>query len=98
MNIIWFQIVYLQMVSCSTVEKEFWRLVSTIEEDVSVQYGADIHAAEMGSGFPTKDTKDQFPEDEVCSYKYLFICSSLRKMSKFLHKVSSKKFWTGIKW
>lgn len=30
-----------------------------------MEYGADIHASEMGSGFPTKDTKDQFPEDEV---------------------------------
>ena len=53
------------MVPCETVEKEFWRLVNCIEEDVSVEYGADIHASEMGSGFPTKDTKDQFPEDEV---------------------------------
>uniref|UniRef100_A0A8B8DQC0 [histone H3]-trimethyl-L-lysine(4) demethylase n=1 Tax=Crassostrea virginica TaxID=6565 RepID=A0A8B8DQC0_CRAVI len=54
----------VHMVPCETVEKEFWRLVNCIEEDVSVEYGADIHASEMGSGFPTKDTKDQFPEDE----------------------------------
>ncbi len=53
------------MVPCSTVEREFWRLVNCIEEDVSVQYGADIHAAIAGSGFPTGTTKDQFPEDEV---------------------------------
>ncbi|XP_052677656.1 lysine-specific demethylase 5A-like isoform X4 [Crassostrea angulata] len=54
----------VHMVPCETVEKEFWRLVNCIEEDVSVEYGADIHASEMGSGFPTKDTKDMFPEDE----------------------------------
>ena len=30
-----------------------------------VQYGADIHAVEMGSGFPTKGTEDLLPEDEV---------------------------------
>ena len=56
------------MVPCEMVEKEFWRLVNCIEEDVMVEYGADIHAAEMGSGFPTKDTKDLSPEDEVRAY------------------------------
>ncbi|KAK3104094.1 hypothetical protein FSP39_024364 [Pinctada imbricata] len=54
----------VHMVPCESVEKEFWRLVHCIEEDVTVEYGADIHAAEMGSGFPTKDTKDLTPEDE----------------------------------
>ena len=54
-----------QMVPCSTVESEFWRLVKSIEEDVAVEYGADIHAADVGSGFPTKDTAHQFPDDEV---------------------------------
>ena len=54
-----------QMVPCETVEREFWRLVNTLEEDIAVQYGADIHAMDQGSGFPTKATKDQFPEDEV---------------------------------
>lgn len=79
------------MVPCETVEKEFWRLVNCIEEDVSVEYGADIHASEMGSGFPTKDTKDMFPEDEVrvsvgkCSELQLqqtqmhCTCNSIRK-------------------
>ena len=54
------------MVPYSTVEKEFWRLVNCIEEDVSVEYGADIHALEMGSGFPTRRNKEILPEDEVC--------------------------------
>lgn len=52
------------MVPCSTVEKEFWRLVNCIEEDVFVEYGADIHAMDFGSGFPTSDTRDQFADDE----------------------------------
>ncbi|KAK3610530.1 hypothetical protein CHS0354_008964 [Potamilus streckersoni] len=54
----------VHMVPCEVVEKQFWRLVNSIEEDVCVQYGADIHAAENGSGFPTKQNKDLFPEDE----------------------------------
>ena len=47
------------------VENEFWRLVSSLEEDVCVLYGADIHAMEMGSGFPTKPSQNLLPEDEV---------------------------------
>lgn len=51
-------------VTTSQVEREFWRLLHTLEENVMVQYGADIHAIEMGSGFPTKNTEDLLPEDE----------------------------------
>ncbi|KAK6176380.1 hypothetical protein SNE40_014678 [Patella caerulea] len=54
----------VHMVPTESVEKEFWRLVSCLEEDVCVQYGADIHASEMGSGFPTANTKHLCPEDE----------------------------------
>ncbi|CAG9761247.1 unnamed protein product [Ceutorhynchus assimilis] len=42
------------MVPTSTVEREFWRIVSTIDEDVMVEYGADLHTMDHGSGFPTK--------------------------------------------
>ncbi|XP_014249418.1 lysine-specific demethylase lid-like [Cimex lectularius] len=38
------------------VEKEFWRIVSSIDEDVTVEYGADLHTVDHGSGFPTKDS------------------------------------------
>nr|KAG5711307.1 hypothetical protein BaRGS_006004 [Batillaria attramentaria] len=51
-------------VTTQMVEKEFWRLVSSLEEDVCVLYGADIHAMEMGSGFPTKNTPNLMPEDK----------------------------------
>lgn len=54
----------VHMVPCEMVEKEFWRLVNCLEEDVAVQYGADIHAMDQGSGFPTKALKDQFLDDE----------------------------------
>uniref|UniRef100_A0A8C5RWM3 PHD-type domain-containing protein n=1 Tax=Laticauda laticaudata TaxID=8630 RepID=A0A8C5RWM3_LATLA len=40
----------VHMVPTELVEKEFWRLVSTIEEDVTVEYGADIASKEFGSG------------------------------------------------
>jgi [histone H3]-trimethyl-L-lysine4 demethylase len=53
------------MVSTTEVEKEFWRLVACSEEDVIVEYGADIHALEKGSGFPTEKTKNRFPGYEV---------------------------------
>lgn len=57
------------MVPCSVVEAEFWRLVNCIEEDVVVEYGADIHSSECGSGFPTEKTRHLFPDDDkyICS-------------------------------
>ncbi|XP_069489794.1 lysine-specific demethylase 5B isoform X1 [Ambystoma mexicanum] len=55
----------VHMVPTELVEKEFWRLVSTIEEDVTVEYGADIASKEFGSGFPVRDgTFTVKPEEE----------------------------------
>lgn len=54
------------MVPSELVEKEFWRLVSSIEEDVTVEYGADIDSQEFGSGFPFCNSKENLsPEEEV---------------------------------
>lgn len=54
--------------SCATVEKEFWRLVNCIEDDVVVEYGADNPVSdECGSGFPTMKNQYLFPGDEVGS-------------------------------
>ncbi|ESN91986.1 hypothetical protein HELRODRAFT_194466 [Helobdella robusta] len=52
------------LVPYSACEEEFWRLVECLEEDVSVEYGADIHSGEQGSGFPTEKTRDRFSGDE----------------------------------
>uniref|UniRef100_A0A452UM04 Lysine-specific demethylase 5C n=1 Tax=Ursus maritimus TaxID=29073 RepID=A0A452UM04_URSMA len=55
----------VHMVPTELVEKEFWRLVNSIEEDVTVEYGADIHSKEFGSGFPVSDSKRHLtPEEE----------------------------------
>ncbi|KAL0978239.1 hypothetical protein UPYG_G00167870 [Umbra pygmaea] len=55
----------VHMVPTELVEKEFWRLVSTIEEDVTVEYGADIASKEFGSGFPIRGGRFKVsPEDE----------------------------------
>uniref|UniRef100_A0A8C9EU68 Lysine demethylase 5A n=1 Tax=Pavo cristatus TaxID=9049 RepID=A0A8C9EU68_PAVCR len=56
----------VHMVPTELVEKEFWRLVSSIEEDVIVEYGADISSKDFGSGFPVKDGRRKLmPEEEV---------------------------------
>uniref|UniRef100_UPI0037E9243F lysine-specific demethylase 5C isoform X3 n=1 Tax=Semicossyphus pulcher TaxID=241346 RepID=UPI0037E9243F len=55
----------VHMVPTELVEREFWRLVSSIEEDVTVEYGADIHSKEFGSGFPMNNGKRKLTtEDE----------------------------------
>jgi [histone H3]-trimethyl-L-lysine4 demethylase len=47
------------------VEREFWRLVTNLEETVEVEYGADIHCMIHGSGFPTveKDPDNPYATD-----------------------------------
>ncbi|KAG7216008.1 hypothetical protein INR49_003530 [Caranx melampygus] len=58
----------VHMVPTELVEKEFWRLVGAIDEDVTVEYGADIASKEFGSGFPIPNGKLKLsPADE----KYL---------------------------
>lgn len=36
-----------------------------MDEDVTVEYGADLHTIDHGSGFPNKKTKNLLPGDEV---------------------------------
>lgn len=47
------------------IEREFWRLVASLEETVEVEYGADIHSTTHGSGFPTieKNPRDPYSTD-----------------------------------
>uniref|UniRef100_A0A8C0WD00 [histone H3]-trimethyl-L-lysine(4) demethylase n=1 Tax=Castor canadensis TaxID=51338 RepID=A0A8C0WD00_CASCN len=54
----------VHMVPTEVVEKEFWRLVSSIEEDVTVEYGADIHSKEFGSGFPVSNSEQALSPEE----------------------------------
>jgi histone demethylase JARID1 len=54
----------VHVVPTSTVEKEFWRIVSSIDEDVTVEYGADLHTMDHGSGFPTKTSLNLLPGDK----------------------------------
>ncbi|CAH2061130.1 unnamed protein product, partial [Iphiclides podalirius] len=54
----------VHMVPTSTVEREFWRVVSSIDEDVTVEYGADLHSMDHGSGFPTKMSAHLYPGEQ----------------------------------
>ncbi|XP_060788216.1 lysine-specific demethylase 5B-B isoform X2 [Neoarius graeffei] len=68
----------VHMVPTELVEKEFWRLVGTITEDVTVEYGADIASKEFGSGFPIRGGKFKVtPQDE----KYLRCGWNLNNMA-----------------
>eukprot|EP00794_Sanderia_malayensis_P006077 gene6077-6780_t len=50
-------------VPTEVVEEEFWRLVNSLDDEVVVEYGADLHTIEHGSGFPTEKTSID-PEEE----------------------------------
>ncbi|ALC38767.1 lid [Drosophila busckii] len=47
----------VHLVPTEMVEREFWRIVSSIDEDVTVEYGADLHTMDHGSGFPTRSSQ-----------------------------------------
>ena len=46
-------------------EREYWRIVSSIDEDVTVEYGADLHTMDHGSGFPTHKSNNLMAADKV---------------------------------
>uniref|UniRef100_A0A1B6DAW0 [histone H3]-trimethyl-L-lysine(4) demethylase n=1 Tax=Clastoptera arizonana TaxID=38151 RepID=A0A1B6DAW0_9HEMI len=54
----------VHLVPTAIVEKEFWRVVSSIDEDVTVEYGADLHTMDHGSGFPTKNTLEKADQEQ----------------------------------
>ncbi|XP_030377901.1 lysine-specific demethylase lid isoform X2 [Scaptodrosophila lebanonensis] len=54
----------VHLVATELVEREFWRIVSSIDEDVTVEYGADLHTMDHGSGFPTKSSLYLLPGDQ----------------------------------
>lgn len=54
----------VHLVPTDLVEREFWRIVSSIDEDVVVEYGADLHTMDHGSGFPTKSSLYLLPGDQ----------------------------------
>lgn len=55
----------VHLIPTSLVEKEYWRILENIDEDVMVEYGADLHTMDHGSGFPTLTSKNLTREDEV---------------------------------
>lgn len=54
----------VHLVPTELVEREFWRIVASIDEDVTVEYGADLHTLDHGSGFPTKSSLYLLPGDQ----------------------------------
>ena len=51
-------------ISNATVEEEFWKIVADIDEKVVVEYGADLHSMDHGSGFPLKSAAHLSTEEQ----------------------------------
>ncbi|KAG0370860.1 hypothetical protein BGZ54_003286 [Gamsiella multidivaricata] len=47
------------------VEREFWRLVENAYETAEVEYGADLHSTQHGSGFPSLE---RHPNDKYSAH------------------------------
>ncbi|KAF6210416.1 hypothetical protein GE061_013522 [Apolygus lucorum] len=54
------------------VEKEYWRLLTDLEHDTMVEYGADIHSVDHGMGFPSRCEPDsnKMETDEYIQSKW----------------------------
>lgn len=53
----------LEDISCDLAEKEFWRLVTNLDDQCVVEYGADLHTNLVGSGFASRrNEQNQSPE------------------------------------
>ena len=53
----------VHLIPMALVEREYWRILDNIDEDVMVEYGADLHSMDHGSGFPTLSSKHLTGED-----------------------------------
>lgn len=84
-----------QRVPTGIVEKEFWRIVSSIEEDVTVEYGADLHTMDHGSGFPTKQTLD---DNSVSISSFLGQIHLGFILVPSVTTVWINRVWVGIRW
>ena len=58
-------------------------MTKCLTEDVTVQYGADIHALTNGSGFPTQPSEELTEEDEVRYLVYTKISHGWKYKEKF---------------
>ena len=54
----------VHLIPMPLVEREYWRILDNIDEDVMVEYGADLHSMDHGSGFPTLGSRHLTAEDQ----------------------------------
>ncbi|KAG0231496.1 hypothetical protein BGW42_000202 [Actinomortierella wolfii] len=64
------------------VEREFWRLVENAYETVEVEYGADLHSTQHGSGFPSMERN---PTDKYSSHPFNLNNMAVLPESLFCH-------------
>ncbi len=58
----------VHLVPTEKVEQEYWKILSSMDSNVTVEYGADLHSMDHGSGFPTQMALEQ-AGDENHYYK-----------------------------
>ncbi|KAF9977974.1 hypothetical protein BGZ73_004257 [Actinomortierella ambigua] len=64
------------------VEREFWRLVENAYETAEVEYGADLHSTQHGSGFPSLERN---PTDKYSSHPFNLTNMAVLPESLFCH-------------
>ncbi|XP_044732738.1 lysine-specific demethylase lid-like isoform X2 [Chrysoperla carnea] len=53
----------IRQISSEMIEQKYWDIMSSIDSEVTVEYGADLHTIDHGSAFPTKKSINLCGED-----------------------------------
>lgn len=71
-----------QKVTSDEIEEEFWKILANPDEEVTVEYGADLHTLETGSGFPTRSYKGKLNLQDLEYLESPWNLNNLSKMDK----------------
>jgi len=74
------------LVRSDEVQREFWRLVDSEEDNMIVEYGADIHSIKKGSGFPRMcdQNRKKMTQDEINYAKHSWNLNNLPVLEQSL--------------
>ena len=57
-----------ESITSDEIEREFWRILASPNESIAVEYGADLHTLDIGSGFPTISYKEESKSNDKVNY------------------------------
>lgn len=69
-------------VTLDECEEEFWKILGNPDEQVEVEYGADLHTLDTGSGFPTRSYKGKLNSNNLEYLDHPWNLNNLSRVDK----------------